>query len=229
MKVITISRQFGSLGDEIASRLCEILNYRYFDKFLVMQAAHEAGLSEQEAVDYSEEHYKMQNFFERVFSGPRTLAELRVWKEDAQGLRKPQALALTEETALDLVQKAIHHAHALGRVVIVGRGGQVLLQNEPDVLHVRVEAPLETRIMRVKEWHPFETRVDIRRQAQSLIEARDAASAAYLERFYHVRWDDPSLYHLILNTGKLTAEQGADMLAYLTHEFTPELERVLAH
>lgn len=229
MTVITISRQFGSFGDEIASKLCETLNYRYFDKYMVMQAAHESDLSEQEIVDYTEDNYKVRNFMERLFNRPFTLAQVKIWKEDAEGLRSPQFISLTEEVALELVQKAIRRAHQLGNVVIVGRGGQMVLQSEPDVLHVRVEAPLETRIMRVKEWHPFETRVDIRRGAQDLIVEKDAASAAYLQRFYGVRWDDPALYHLVINTGKMETDQAVALLAHMAREFALQLERVLVH
>jgi cytidylate kinase len=55
MAVITISRQYGSPGNEIAVRVCEILGYHYFDKRLMAQVASEVGLSEQEIVDFSEE------------------------------------------------------------------------------------------------------------------------------------------------------------------------------
>lgn len=226
MTVITISRQFGSLGDEIAQKLCEVLGYQYFDKRLVMQAASEAGLSEQEIMDYSEENYKVHNFLDRMLSRPQTLGHVRVWKEDAQGIRSPDAIPLTEDTALDLVQKAIRHAHQVGNVVIVGRGGQVILQNEPDVLHVRVEAPLETRIQRVKQWRPLETSVDLRRAAQDLIEQKDAASADYLQSFYNVHWDDPALYHIILNTEKLSIDQAVSLLAHMAREFSLQPEGV---
>ena len=228
MTVITISRQFGSYGDEIAQKLCEILGYQYFDKRLVMQAASEAGLSEQEIMDYSEENYKVRNFLGQILSRPQTLGHVRIWKEDAQGIRSPDAIPLTEETALDLVQKAIRHAHQIGNVVIVGRGGQVILQNEPDVLHVRVEAPLETRIQRVKQWQPYETSLGLRRTAQDIIEKKDAVSADYLQRFYNVRWDDSMLYHIIINTEKLSIDQAANMLAHTAREFSPRLEGMAA-
>ena len=225
MTVITISRQFGSYGDEIAKKLCETLNYHYFDKHLILQAVDKAGLSEQEIVDYSEENYKVRNFLERLFSGPQSAGQTRVWKEDANGMRVPEAVLLTETAALEVVQKAIQYAHQLGNVVIVGRGGQVLLQNEADVLHVRIEAPLETRIQRVREaWRPAETRVDLRRSAQDLILEKDTASADYLLHLYNVRWDDPSLYHVIINTGKLGIEQAVDLLALLAREISPLAE-----
>ena len=68
MAVITISRQYGSGGDEIVDRVCKMLDYRCFDKQFLIRAASEAGLSELEIVDYSEESYKVENFLNRLFS-----------------------------------------------------------------------------------------------------------------------------------------------------------------
>jgi cytidylate kinase len=41
----------------------------------------------------------------------------------------------------------------------------------------------------------------------------DQASAQYLERFFGVRWDDPLLYHMVLNTGKWELEAAAQLIA----------------
>jgi len=229
MTVITISRQFGSYGDEIARKICEVLEYHYFDKELIMHAAASVGLSEEEIVDFSEEDFKVQNFLQRLLEGKRTYAQVHVWKENKGGIRMPETVELTETAVLDLIQKAIYYAHQIGNVVIVGRGGQVLLQNEPDVLHVRIEAPFETRLLRVrKHWLENETQVSQRRMAQDLIVERDEASANYLQHFYQVRWDDPSLYHLIINTEKLGIDQAVNLLTHLTRQFNPIREEFFA-
>ena len=59
MAVVTISRQFGSGGDEIADRVCKLLGYHYFDKALMRRIATEASLSPTEIVDFSEDNYKI--------------------------------------------------------------------------------------------------------------------------------------------------------------------------
>lgn len=58
MAVITISRPYGSGGDEIAVRVCEMLGYRYFDKRWMAQVAPEVGLNEGEIVDFSEDQHR---------------------------------------------------------------------------------------------------------------------------------------------------------------------------
>jgi len=59
MAVITIPRQYGSGGNVIATRFCEMLGYRYFDKSLMAQMSAEVGLSRDEMVDFSEEKHQV--------------------------------------------------------------------------------------------------------------------------------------------------------------------------
>jgi cytidylate kinase len=217
MAVITISRQYGSGGDEIADRICEELGYRQFDKRLLAQAAVDAGLSDQEIIDFSEENYKVKNFMDRLFNRSQPVAQVRVWKEDAQGVRAPELMQIDEEFALMLTKRAVEAAHHTGNIVIVGRGGQMILKDYLDVIHLRVEAPLEDRIQRVKSQLKAENNVTTdtvegRRKAQDMIGARDLASSDYLYRFYGVDWADPCLYHLVINTGKIKIKMAVDMV-----------------
>jgi cytidylate kinase len=155
------------------------------------------------------------------------VAQVRVWREDPTGVRSTEDLMLSEEAALNLVQHAIHSACEAGNVLIIGRGGQALLQNEPGVLHVRIEAPVEDRIQRVKERFKgsrrlFQADIEIRRAAQDWITERDQASEDYLRRYYGIDWADSHLYHVILNTGKLTIEQAAHIIVDLARQMERE-------
>jgi len=222
MAVITISRQFGSGGDEIADHICQSLGYRHFDKRLIAKAAADAGFSEQQDLDFSEENHKVKNFIDRLFTRSRPVAHVRVWKESTDGVRVTEEMQLSEEHALALVQKAIEVAYQNGNVVILGRGGQILLKDRPDVLHVRIEAPMEDRIQRVKNQLKLEKSmaldtIDTRRVAQDMIEQRDAASADYLKCFYSIDWSDPLHYHLVINTGKLSPVVAAQNVVDLVH------------
>jgi cytidylate kinase len=231
MTIITISRQYGSGGEEIAARLCEILGYQVFDKRMIFQAAQEVGLSEQEVVDYSEENHKIRGFLDRLFGPPQPVARMRVWKEDPAGARTVEELQLTEEALVALVQKAVRSAHRAGNLVIAGRGGQAILKDAPDAIHIRIEAPVEQRIQIVKQQlkqtkSDFHADIDIRREAQDLIEQKDEASRDYLMKFYHVAWNDPLLYHLVINTGKMSIEQAVQAIASVVHSLEAEVEVV---
>jgi CMP/dCMP kinase len=221
MSVITISRQFGSHGDEIAARVGDILHYQKFDKSIITQAAAEAGLHSEDITDYSEENYRVRSFLNRIFGRPTALGQARMWKENASGERSLEEIALTEGAVVSLVEKAIRTAFRKGNMVIIGRGSQVILKHQSGVIHVRIVAPLEDRIQFVKKWlidtkELSSTNRNARQTAQELIMERDAASADYIQRFYHVDWNDPLLYSLVLNTGRISIHQAIQAITNLT-------------
>jgi cytidylate kinase len=216
---ITISRQFGSQGDEIVEKICRILGYHQFGKIDIARAAYEAGLATPEAVDYSEDNYKVKNFIDRLLKRPVTVAQLHVWKEDAVGIRTMDLIDIDEESAMRLVQRAIKIAYQAGNMVIVGRAGQAVLRGMANTLHVRIEADLEDRIHCIKsdlkakrgKYGAVEN-VEARRLAQDLIMNHDAASAAYIKQFYGYDWSDPMLYDLMINTSHIQPDKAAQMI-----------------
>jgi CMP/dCMP kinase len=208
MAVITISRQFGCGGDEVADLAARQLGFRLFDKDLIAQAAREEGIADEEGIEYSEDSFKLKGFLDRLFGRERPVGTYRVWTEDKLGVRRSEQLPLTEEHALFLVQKAIRAACQAGNVIVVGRGGQALLRECPEVLHVRLQAPMEFRIQWTKAHHKLE-----RRPAQDLILAHDEASASYIRHVYAEDWADPDQYHLVLNLGLLEPDTAARLIA----------------
>jgi cytidylate kinase len=208
MAVITVSRQAGSGGNEIAKRVCDLLGYRYFDKQLMTQVAADVGLSRQEMVDFSEENYKVKSFLDLLFSSSY-VAQVRTWTQDETGKRTLSLQELNEAQCIDLIRSTVRAAYLRGNIVVVGRGGQAILKKRPNVLHVRVEAPLGTRI------HRIQTRERLSYQAaKSWVAEHDEAAAQYLLRFFKIRWDDPLLYHLVVNTGQWELEAAAQIIAH---------------
>jgi cytidylate kinase len=89
-----------------------------------------------------------------------------------------------------------------GNVVIRGWGAVAVLRAVPHVLRVRVCAPM-----------PFRERVIMKRlelkeasEARGEIEQNDAAHARIMRGFFRVNWEDPQLYHVVLNTGSVPVE-----------------------
>ena len=208
MATITISREYGSGGDEIATRVSEKLGYRYFDRAMLAQIVAESGLSESEIVDFSEDNYKVRSFLDRLLarSSLREAGRLS-WDEDPTGTRARESALLNEAQGIALVQGAIRAACKQGNVVIVGRGGQAILKGMPGVLHVRVHAPLDARFAHIatqKNIHLFGLRKEIAEH--------DQAAADYLKRFYGIAWDDPLLYDVMINTAQLSIEAAAQMV-----------------
>jgi cytidylate kinase len=115
--------------------------------------------------------------------------------------------ALDESQCVNLVKDTIVGAYKRDNVVIVGRGGQAILRENYGVLHVRLNAPLGARALRIKERESFGLGA-----ATDLVKQKDQATSAYLKRFFDIDWDNPLLYHLILNTGKWESEDIAQMI-----------------
>jgi cytidylate kinase len=208
MAVITISRQYGSGARQVADRVCELLGYRYLDKLLMTQVAAEVGLWGKEVADCSEEHLQVSNFLARLFQpGPHDFVRVSVRTRDGGGSETLSVKHLDEARCASLVRSAIHNAYERGNVVIVGRGGQATLQQMPGVLHVRLEAPIATRILRIQKEHGINAE-----EARRLIIQQDDSSAQYLKRLFGIRWDDPTLYHILINTGKWDSETVAQLI-----------------
>jgi hypothetical protein len=208
MAVITISRQYGSEGDEIAAYVCQLLGYQTFDKRLMERVAVEVGLTEGEVVDFTEDQHRVRGFLDRLLgSPPLVMTQAHTWSE---------VKVIAAADSIPLVQSIIRAAYTHDNVVIVGRGGQAVLRNDPGVLHVRLEAPLETRIHRVqlREGLTYEL-------ARGVVAERDRAAADYLKRFYNVDWSDSLLYHLIINTGRWSIEAASRLIVQAVGQLQP--------
>jgi CMP/dCMP kinase len=208
MAVITISRQYGSEGDEIAANLCQILGYQSFNKQLMMKVAAEVGLTEGEVVDFTEDQHRVRGFLDRLLgSPPLIMTQTHSWSE---------VKVIDAADSIPLVQSVIRAAYKHDKVVIVGRGGQAVLHNDPGVLHVRIEAPLETRIQRVqlREGLTYDL-------ARDVVAQRDRATADYLRRFYNVDWSDSLLYHLIINTGRWSIDGASYLIVNAVNQLQP--------
>lgn len=210
MAVITISRQYGSGGDEIAAKVCELLKYCYFDKQMMSRLAAELALPAGQSVDFSEEDYRVRTFMERFFRAPcsQPVAQVKSWKETPDGTRVAEVVDLDEANAMFLERSAILAAHRQGNMVIVGRGGQVVLKEKHGTLHVRIEAPLDFRVEHVKEQENLSLAA-----ARDLVMQRDQSAANYLKHFYKVDWSDPLLYHLVINTCRFELDAAACLIA----------------
>ena len=206
MAVITVSRQYGSGGDEIAARACELLGYRYFDKRMMAEVASEMGLPSKEVVDSQEDRHELLSFFDRVFG--HKVTEAWVTTDPATGGRTVDVGELDSKRYVALARDLIHAACGQDNVVIMGRGGQVILQGQPGVLHVRLEAPFEERVRRVSEQQRFANPA----AARDFVAGRDRAGADYIRTYYGADWNDLALYHLVLNTGLWDLETAAKII-----------------
>jgi cytidylate kinase len=220
MAIVTISRQYGSRGNEIALRVCDMLGYYLFDKKLMTSVAREMGLAPNEFVDFTEDNYQMQSFLERLFGQGhlRIVTQRGIWWEATGEDLTEEMVDIDESYGLKLVQSIIQAAYQKDKVVIVGRGGQAILKDKPGVVHVRIVAPYHARVQYLHERKNFSYG-----GAKDAAIKHDRASAEYLKRFYSIDWNDPTLYDLVINTNKLDVETAAQLIVQTVNHL-PVLE-----
>jgi cytidylate kinase len=189
--------------------VCKLLGYRYFDKTMLAQVAADLELSEAEAVDFSEDNYKIQGFLERIlgWSRPEAVAQVKSWTVDVTGAKTPTVINLDEAHSTTLTRITIERAYEHGNIVIVGRGGQAILKDRPAALHVRIVASFNARVQRLHD------RANMSYGgAKDTALKHDFASAEYLKRFHDIDWADPMQYDLVINTSRLSLETAAQLI-----------------
>jgi len=122
--IVTISRQIGSLGCEIARLAADLLGYRLVWREVINKAACCCGVPD------------------------AALADI-----DELGLLGLKLSPKASQAYIKAVGHVIEELAAEGDVVIVGRGGQAILRGLPNVLHVRVIAPADLRAERIALRH----------------------------------------------------------------------------
>jgi len=234
--VITISRELGSRGSYIATAVAKTLGLRYIDREILDRAAELSGYPDAEMIQQLEEQERVPGVLAKVVNALNTLplipsipsATLREgYFYDEQmaalmvqdGLTRDQAFVRVLETArrmeasatyAKLVHQVIGEYAEKGNVIIVGRGAQIVLRDFPGALHVRLHAPLEVRILHLMERLGLE-----RKEAERQIHQSDKERQRYLKHFYNAAWDDPVLYHLTINTGKIAADWATQVICDL--------------
>ncbi|MBA3895004.1 MAG: cytidylate kinase-like family protein [Gemmatimonadales bacterium] len=198
--LITISRQFGAGGSDIAARVARALGWRVVDNELVEQVAARAGLTP-EAVAQREE--RVPTFIERLARTVVAATPELVVPPEAEGT----ASSLTEEDLVRVTALVVEEVAARGRVVLVGRAAPAVLARERDAIHVKVVAPRDWRIRAVVE------RLGVPpEEAAALTDDTDKNRARYHRQYYQRDWNDPVNYHMLLNTAALGLDGAADVI-----------------
>lgn len=199
MRAITISREYGSGGGEIASRLAKRLGWRLIDHAIVERTALEMGTSTQEAEAHDE------------YAAGRVSKVLNsiLYLYPASMVSAPPEAFLSDEDYRNEVNRIVRAAAKLGHVVIVGRASQVILAELRDVLHIRIIAPFEKRVAYVMQREGLDQHA-----AESRIHLKDHDRARHLEVEYHQKPQDAHLYDLVLNTSLLDLESAVDVISF---------------
>jgi cytidylate kinase len=184
INIITIEREYGSGGGEIAQLLANRLGWKLWDQKLTEEIARLANCPKA-VVEQREErndplYYRLfKSFMRGSYEG---------------SINAPKLNLVDSETILKTTKRVVEHAAEKGQCVIVGRGSQQFLKNRPDTLRIFLYAPREDKVRRLQ------ARGKSEKEAEELVDSVDQERADFIKKYFNVEWPDRPIYHALLNT-----------------------------
>ncbi len=197
VRIITVSREYGSGGGEIARMVGDALGWRVIDHAVIEEVARRLHAPEAD-IEAMDEH--VGGIVERIAG------------VFARG--SPEAPVVSPipdpDTIAALARAVLRDALSSLPFVVVGHGAQCLFSARDDALHVFVGAPLKNRVRRVAERRGVAPDVAARE-----VEHRDAERHRYLRHHFSCDPDNPDLYTIQLNTGSISLEHARLLILQL--------------
>jgi len=199
MAVITISRHYGAGGKTLGKMIADELGYAFADSEIVTRVAEMANVSTHwvEMVE-NEAGGKLSRFISNMVSKPLVDRILK----DERGY-------IDENTYLDYLVLIIAQIADEGDVVILGRGSQYILDDHPDACHILMINAFENRVRFLKEHYELSDS-----RARRVVKGEDKRRKALYQKLGKSDYDDPFLYHLVLNMSKISLEEAQKIVCH---------------
>jgi cytidylate kinase len=203
VKIITIEREYGCGGGEIAQQLAKHLGWKLWDQLLTEEIARLADCPKT-VVEGREErtdplYYRLfKSFLRGSYEGSLNAHKLNV---------------IDSECILKFTERVVQHAAKTGNSVIVGRGSQHFLRSRPDTLRVFLYAPREDKVRRLL------ARGKSDKEAERRVDTVDRERIDFIQRYFHAEWPDRAVYHTMINTAI-----GDDAVIHMILDFMKTLD-----
>jgi cytidylate kinase len=204
MAIITVSRQYGSGGSEVAERVARALGWKLYDNAVVEEVAQRLRMTPAEVASREE---RVPSLVERMAS--------------AMALGAPEMMPVvgdlvaqpSEERMVMVTRRVIEDAVRAGPAVLVGRGAQCMLASRTDALHVYCYAPVEELVRYAVEVLnvPFH-------EAPRKVAEVNHQREQYVKVHFQRDWRDLANYDLCVNTARLGLDGSAELVTLLARE-----------
>lgn len=192
-KIITISREFGAGGGEIGRKIAEALNYEYYDKEIILQAARESNVDVESMLKWDEKVPMNFGFAQSLFDF----------------YNKPLS-----EKLFEVQQQVIKEIGEKGNCVIVGRNANTILKEYDYGLHVFIHADPYWRLERMKKKMPDASEAKISEE----IRAIDKIRKKYCFYYTNTEFGVADYYDICLSTSKLGVNTCVDIICNLAKQ-----------
>ena len=200
MAVITISRQFGAGGLTLGKMVAEKFGYTFADTEIIKMVAEMANVSTNfvETIE-KEAGGKFSKFISKTVSKPLVGRILK----DERGY-------IDEEIYLDYLVLIIAQMADDGDVVILGRGSQYILNDHPDAYHILLIDTFENRVKFMQDNYDLS-----RNRAVHVVKNEDKRRLNLYKKLGKSDYDNPDLYHLVLNRGRISLDKASELICNL--------------
>jgi cytidylate kinase len=197
MAVLSISRQFGAGGKTLGERLAQKLGYQFVDRGIIAKVAKEANVSIDWVVAVERETAgRLMKILSKMVSGDfieRHLAD--------------SGTDFDEKKYIKFMRKVIEDIGKAGNAVILGRGAQYILPNEPGIYKILLVGKHDDRVTFLMDRYHIN-----KRQAEQLVDREEKKRESFLARLDPRDQNDPLLYHMVINTSLVSLEMAEKMV-----------------
>ena len=187
IKIITISREFGSAGRAIGEKLAERLGIPCYDKEIIESVAEKSGFDK----DYVDEkgEYIRNAPFSNIFKS-------NVYYKSSN-----------EDIIFEIQSNTIKDFADKGPCVIVGRCADYVLRERDDVFNVMIYSDFNSRIERIINVYGEKAET-----AEKRIKYKDKSRSSYYQFYTDMKWGDARNYDIWLNSGSLGFDRCVNIL-----------------
>ena len=200
MAVLTVSRQFGAGGRTLGKYVAEKMNYTLIDEDMVGKIAERAKVSKNWVRSIEKEAGGSLLKFMSYLVPQRYVNQIL---DDTRGY-------IDEEVYISTLSEVINELAKEDNCVIVGRGGQYILRDHPTAFHVLLVAEMPDRINFMVEHYKLKAE-----EAKTVVRVREKRRVNLYRKFGREDYNDPHLYHFVLNMSKLSMDQASDLVCEL--------------
>lgn len=184
--IITIGREFGSGGHEIAERLASKMNLPLYDRKMISEVAEASGMDARVFEKYDEKPVNL--LFSRTVNGYSNSIEDNIAEKQFDYLRKK--------------------AEAGESFIVVGRCAETIFKDNPNAFHLFILADKEAKLERVKKKYELSDS-----EALAKMYRHDKKRKIYHNRYSKGKWGDSRNYDLCLKSSSLGIENTVESLS----------------
>jgi cytidylate kinase len=201
-RVITVARQVGAAGEEVAQVIARTTGFRYIDYQIIQEAASEAGVSPETVSEAEHTPSLLTRILESLARNPSM--PVAAWADPIPLSTTP---LYTSADYRRFVEDVVRDLAEQGECIIVGHAAQVILRGRLDTVRVLVTGSPDFRARRIMAGMNVDEQT-----ALKTVERTDAERKDWYKRFYETGWLTPWTYDLSINTDHLNPEQAAEVV-----------------